>query len=330
MSVSATMPEITTEITIVTANCLYISPVMPPTSATGMNTAHNTATIAMSAPVTCCIALSAATRGETFSCAMIRSTFSITTMASSTTMPIASVSPKSVSRLMVKPSTHSPRKVPMIDTGTASSGMIVERQFCRKTKTTRVTSAIAMSSVFTTSWMDVVTKGVVSKPTSWWTPAGNVFASSAIRLMYAFRTASALAPGRRYHNDRSHGLAVVHADEPVVASAEPHRADVRGMRSTDPSGRARMMMFANSSGVLSRPTVVTGRVSCVPAGAGSRPTDPAGLVLFCSFTAALMSETVTPSCAILSGSSSMFIAKFRLPNVVALPTPGMRLISSSR
>ena len=50
MSVSATMPESTTEITMVTANCWYIAPVIPPMKATGMNTAQSTSTIATSAP----------------------------------------------------------------------------------------------------------------------------------------------------------------------------------------------------------------------------------------------------------------------------------------
>ena len=58
---------------------------------------------------------------------MMRSTFSSTTMASSTTMPIASTRPNSVSRLIEKPSRYMPAKVPMIDTGMASTGMSVAR-----------------------------------------------------------------------------------------------------------------------------------------------------------------------------------------------------------
>jgi hypothetical protein len=47
VSVNATNPEITIEITIVIANCLYISPVSPPIKATGINTAESTKTIAI-------------------------------------------------------------------------------------------------------------------------------------------------------------------------------------------------------------------------------------------------------------------------------------------
>ena len=53
-------------------------------------------------------------------------------------------------------------KVPTSETGTASSGMSTERQLCRNTSTTSVTSAIASSSVFLTSWIDSSMKGVVS------------------------------------------------------------------------------------------------------------------------------------------------------------------------
>ena len=53
-------------------------------------------------------------------------------MASSTTMPMASTMPKSVSVLMVKPRACMPAKVPMMETGTARQGMSVARKFCRK------------------------------------------------------------------------------------------------------------------------------------------------------------------------------------------------------
>lgn len=69
-------------------------------------------------------------------------------MASSTTMPIESVIAKSVSVLSEKPKSQRPAIVPMSDTGTASIGMSVARQFCRKTKTTRSTRMPASNSVW--------------------------------------------------------------------------------------------------------------------------------------------------------------------------------------
>ena len=83
-------------------------------------------------------------------------------MASSTTMPIASTRPNSVSALMEKPNTYITAKVPMIDTGTASSGMIEARQVCRNTITTSTTSAMASSRVCTTALIEARTNWVVS------------------------------------------------------------------------------------------------------------------------------------------------------------------------
>ncbi len=52
--------------------------------------------------------------------------------------------------------------VPMMATGTATRGMIVARQFCRKMSTTRATRIIASRSVLSTSTIDSLMNGVVS------------------------------------------------------------------------------------------------------------------------------------------------------------------------
>ncbi len=83
-------------------------------------------------------------------------------MASSTTMPIERTRPNSVSRLIEKPSAYIPANVPMIEIGTAMTGMMVARQFCRKTKTTRMTRMIASMKVLMTSWIDTSMNFVVS------------------------------------------------------------------------------------------------------------------------------------------------------------------------
>ena len=75
-----------------------------------------------------------ASRGDRPSLGMIRSTFSSTTIASSTTMPIASTMPNSVSVLIEKPNSSMPANVPISDTGTASIGISVARQFCRNSE----------------------------------------------------------------------------------------------------------------------------------------------------------------------------------------------------
>ena len=127
-----------------------------------MNTAHSTSTMAMTGPVTSCMAWIAASRGDLPWVDMMRSTFSSTTMASSTTMPMASTRPNKVSRLIEKPSTNMPAKVPMIDTGMAITGMIIARTFCRNRKTTSTTRTIASTKVMATSSIETSTKRVVS------------------------------------------------------------------------------------------------------------------------------------------------------------------------
>jgi hypothetical protein len=108
------------------------------------------------------MALMAASLGGSPSSDMMRSTFSRTTIASSTTMPIASTMPNKVRVLMEKPSRYIPAKVPIRETGTAAMGITVARQFWRKTKTTRITSTIASTNVVMTSLTDALTKSVVS------------------------------------------------------------------------------------------------------------------------------------------------------------------------
>ena len=80
--------------------------------------------------------------------------FSITTIASSTTSPVASVMPNSVSVLIEKPNSLTNAKVPTSDTGIVIAGISVVRQFCRNRNITRTTRPIASISVVTTSRID--------------------------------------------------------------------------------------------------------------------------------------------------------------------------------
>ena len=130
-------------------------------NAVGMNTAQSTSAVAMIGPVTSFMACLVASTGV-LPRPMLRSTFSTTTMASSTTMPIASTSPNSDSALSEKPSMCITAKVPISDTGTAASGMIEARQVCRNRITTSTTSTRASSRVCTTASMEPRTKMVGS------------------------------------------------------------------------------------------------------------------------------------------------------------------------
>ncbi len=180
---------------MVMANCLYNCPVMPPRKATGTKTAHSTSTIATTGPATSSIARLAASFGLSLWTFIFRSTFSITTIASSTTMPIASTMPNSVSILIEKPSASMPMKVPMIDTGTARTGISVARRLCRKTNTTITTSTSASKNVCTTSEIDARVNSVVSIAMSYSRPCGKVFFISSSVARTCLDTSSAFAPG---------------------------------------------------------------------------------------------------------------------------------------
>ncbi len=128
-------------------------------NAAGMNTAHRTSAIAISAPPTSSMLLMAASRGRS-PASMLRSTFSTTTMASSTTIPTASTSPNRVRLFSVKPNIAMTKNVPISEIGMATSGITAARQVCRKMITTTTTSRIASRMVsctaFTDSWMNCV------------------------------------------------------------------------------------------------------------------------------------------------------------------------------
>jgi hypothetical protein len=134
---------------------------MPLTKAVGINTALSTSAIAMTAPLTSSIARWVASTGESPS-AMCRSTFSTTTIASSTTIPIASTSPNSERLLIENPKADMAANVPMSDTGTEIRGISEDRQFCRKSTTTNMTRMTAMIRVSITARMDSRMKAEVS------------------------------------------------------------------------------------------------------------------------------------------------------------------------
>ena len=130
-------------------------------NAQGTNTAVSTRPTAITGAETWLIAVIVASRGAR-PCSMWCSTASTTTIASSTTMPIASTRPKSVRLFRLKPSAAMTAKVPTIATGTATSGMIADRQFCRNSSTTKATRMTASRRVLNTSLTDSVMNGVVS------------------------------------------------------------------------------------------------------------------------------------------------------------------------
>ncbi len=101
--------------------------------ATGINTADNTKAIPITGPCTFSIALIAASFGARPLYFNSYSTASTTTIASSTTRPMANTIANRVNVLMEKSKRTKAANVPSKDTGTAIIGMIVERQDCKNT-----------------------------------------------------------------------------------------------------------------------------------------------------------------------------------------------------
>jgi hypothetical protein len=97
--------------------------------------------------------------------------------------------------LIEKPRSGKSANVPISDTGTATIGISVARQFCRKRKTTSTTSTSASSSVITISWMPSVTGAVVSTATAYCMSSGKFAETFFIASRMPLATVSAFEPG---------------------------------------------------------------------------------------------------------------------------------------
>ena len=136
----------------------------------GIKTELSTRVMAMTGPVISSIARIVASRGGK-PLDIQRSMFSTTTIASSTTIPIATTSP-SIDRLFSEnPSSFMTNRVPISDTGTSIMGIRVARQSCRNRRTTINTRMNASSSVLKTSCTDSSTNTVVSYTILYSSPA---------------------------------------------------------------------------------------------------------------------------------------------------------------
>ena len=156
LRVNAFSEENTTATQIVTANCRYISPVIPGSIATGTNTASSTSVVAIMAPPTSCMVTSAASLGVMVgSWRRWRSQFSITRMASSTTIPMARIRPNRVTVLIDMPIASNTANVAISDTGIATEGTSVARQLPRNTKVIAITRPTAWNSEMIT-WLTAV------------------------------------------------------------------------------------------------------------------------------------------------------------------------------
>ena len=114
--------------------------------------------IAITAPVISFMALMVAGKGSMCSSEIFTWTASTTTIALSTTIPIESTKAKSVNKLIENPIMDMKVKEPIKATGTAKTGINVERQSCRNIKTTKATRIKASISVLKTSSIEASRK----------------------------------------------------------------------------------------------------------------------------------------------------------------------------
>ena len=154
---------------------------------TGMNTAINTKVHDTTATDTSFMAWRVASRASLMPLSIFAMTASTTTIASSTTVPMASTSANSVRMLSEKPHIDTTAKVPSSDTIIEMDGMMVALKFCRKKNTTSTTRMMAITSVSTTLWIAAKRKSSLVIRVTNSSPAGIVaFISSNVLLMLAF------------------------------------------------------------------------------------------------------------------------------------------------
>ena len=193
--INATSTDRIIEETMVIENWRKMTPVDPAKKAIGRNTAERTRPMPISAPLISSIDFLAASLGLSPSSWIRRSTFSTTTIASSTSRPIANTMPNRVSVLMVKPAALRMASDPNNTTGTAMVGISVARQFWRKRNITTKTSNTASISVWMTCSTERATKVELSTGKSYLTQDGKFLDCALICSLTPSTVSSAFAPG---------------------------------------------------------------------------------------------------------------------------------------
>lgn len=118
-----------------------------------------------------------------------------TTMASSTTIAMASTMAERVSRLILNPISFSTKNVAINATGMAMAGINVERISCKKIYTTMNTRINASIKVLITSWIEANKKSLALCAILIFKPEGNVSEASSSTFSKSLMVCVALVPG---------------------------------------------------------------------------------------------------------------------------------------
>ncbi len=197
VSVSDTTAETRIVTLSVTANSRNSRPTMSPMNSSGISTAiSDTLRLTIVNPIWA-DPFRAASSGSS-PASTYRITFSIMTIASSTTNPVLIVRAISVRLFRLYPSRYMTANVPTSDSGTATAGMIVAGTFRRKAKMTSTTSATVRQSSNSTSSTLARIVVVRSVNTSTWTEAGRAADRVGSRSLTRRTTSIVFAPGCRW------------------------------------------------------------------------------------------------------------------------------------
>jgi len=177
---------------------------------------------------------------------------STTTMASSTTIAMASTMAERVSRLILNPISFSTKNVAINATGMAMAGINVERISCKKMYTTMNTRINASIKVLITSWIEANKKSLALCAILIFKPEGNVSEASSSTFSKSLMVCVALVPAIWYTIQDTALcpftlLLKLYDRRPSSMSA------MSFIRSTSPFSRALITMFSNSSGCWRRP-----------------------------------------------------------------------------
>src|SRR6185437_891559 len=137
--------------------------------------------------------------------------FSIMTIASSTTNPVAMVSAISDRLSRENPSKYMTAKVPTSESGTATNGMTVARTLRRNRNITSITSPMLSNSSNSTSFTDAWMLVVMSVSVVIFMDAGRSASSCGKILRMLLTTMMVLAPGCRWMFTTTAGVWFIHA-----------------------------------------------------------------------------------------------------------------------
>ena len=132
-----------------------------------------TSVIETMAPPNSLMASMEAARADLYPWSSFAWTPSTTTMASSTTIAMASTMAERVSKLILKPISFSTKNVAINATGIAIAGINVERKSCKKIYTTMNTRIKASIKVLITSWIEANKKSLALCAILIFRPVGN-------------------------------------------------------------------------------------------------------------------------------------------------------------